>query len=149
MQEQVGFKTDRCRADYFNCCESLRFIIDHFISLSNGLGVCPVITRISEPFDGEVSQTHMDGRACDFRNEIGVGGIHLYTPEQIYSIMTDMNKRFPRDDMKLTCIHHAANTRYGRGPMHYHVQLLAKYKNDYALFCKEYGVSPKDTTKDA
>jgi hypothetical protein len=139
----VSFKNDRARSDYFEASAALRILIDHFISLSNKLGVIPVITRIAEPFSGEVSQTHMDGRACDFRNEIGVNGPKLYTNLQMVTLVEEMNARFPRGDNKPTCLHHSANTRNGRAPWHFHVQLEAKYKKDVEAFCRDHNIELK------
>ncbi len=75
-----------------------------------------IITRIKEVVCGD-SGVHEANRAFDARNEFEGG--RLYTDEQIKKIIEFMNTTYPRNDNKVTCIHHS----FSGGPFHLHVQL--------------------------
>ena len=90
-----------------------------------------IVTRILEPVQGE-SGVHTDHRAIDFRNEFEGG--RLYTDEQVKYLVEFMNNQFPRNDGKVTCIHHS----FAGGPHHFHIQL--------ATLTKTYGPSVQSKT---
>lgn len=78
-----------------------------------------IITRVKEKVEGS-SGVHEDNRAFDVRNEYDDGKF-LYTDEEIKRIVHHMNDLYPRNDGKVTCIHHSFNG----GPLHFHVQLAS------------------------
>lgn len=76
----------------------------------------PIITRIKEKIDGS-SGVHEAGRAVDFRNQHG--NDFMFSSEETRFLVSEMNRRFPRTDKKLTMIHHSFNN----GPYHFHLQI--------------------------
>lgn len=128
----VEFKTDREKQEYWQMNIALKVVADYFIDLSLKLGITPVVTRILEPVPGE-SGVHQAGRAIDFRNEHG--GRFLYTDAEALQLVEAMNKRFPRTDGRLVCIHHAAINHSipngPRAPYHFHCQIPYLWAADY------------------
>jgi len=84
-----------------------------------------IVTRVLETVPGE-SGVHTDYRAVDFRNEFEGG--FLYSEDQVKHLVEYMNNLYPRNDGKVTCIHHS----FDGGPLHFHVQLATLTKT-YAL----------------
>lgn len=128
----IEFKTDREKEEFEYAPEALRIVALYFASLSvDACGVTPVVTRIKRPVEGE-SGVHQDYRAIDFRDEVGVGGTRLYSPDQVEFLFKAMNLRFPRGDGKLVCIHHAfvnhKKADSGRAPYHFHLQIPAIWR---------------------
>lgn len=80
-----------------------------------------IVTRVLEPVEGE-SGVHKDLRAIDFRNEFDGG--FIYSEDQVKHLVSFMNEAFPRNDGKVTCIHHSFNG----GPHHFHIQLASSTK---------------------
>jgi hypothetical protein len=129
----VIFKTEREEKEFQESCPALKLVADYFVYLSiNNCGVTPVVTRILRPVEGE-SGVHQDYRAIDFRDEQGVDGPRLYTPAQASMLVNAINKKFPRTDGKLVCIHHAFTNHLEkdskRAPYHFHCQIAWAWKN--------------------
>ena len=112
----MRFKEPHMQAQYLSRPSKLLEACRYFAELSEEIGIEPVVTRVTDKVPGE-SGVHPAGRAVDFRDE--VGGSRLYTDEQVSSIVNAVNAKFPRDDGKLTCIHHSFNG----GPLHFHIQI--------------------------
>jgi hypothetical protein len=127
------YKTPREEQELEQACPALQLVAGYFEALSQRFGIEPVITRILEPIKGE-SGVHQDYRAVDFRNEMGVGGPRLYTDEQAKVLVDEMNKRFPRKDNKLVCIHHSfvnnKDPNSKPAPFHFHVQICWEWKKN-------------------
>lgn len=84
-------------------------------------GIEPTITRVFERIPG-ATETHPEGRAVDIRDEFA--GNHIYTPEQVRFLVSEMNRRFPMGKM-LCCIHHS----FKGGPEHFHIQVSRALAN--------------------
>ena len=129
----VQFKTTREQQEHEDAPQALRFVAHEFIKLSNEAGIIPVVTRLLRPVAGE-SGVHLDYRAIDFRDEMGVGGVRLYTHDLAEEIVKKMNSKFTRRDKYLVCIHHAfvshASTNSSRAPYHFHIQIPQYAKNE-------------------
>lgn len=128
----MKFKTPQEEEEFKYAPEALRVIAFYFDGLSrDACGVEPVVTRIKRKVDGE-SGVHQDYRAIDFRDEVGVGGPRLYTPDQVEFLYKALNLKFPRGDGKLVCIHHAfvnhKKPDSGRAPYHFHLQFPAIWR---------------------
>jgi hypothetical protein len=75
-----------------------------------------VITRLWDKVAGE-SGVHTDKRACDIRDEYS--GVYSFTTEQREKLLQFINEKWPRNDGKLTCIHHS----FSGAPHHFHLQI--------------------------
>jgi hypothetical protein len=130
----VLFKTPREELEFAKMPKALKDISIRFISYSNDMGIVPVVTRIMQPVLGE-SGVHLDNRAIDFRNEMGVGGSKLYTDAQAEELVKKIELDFPRRDGKLTIIHHAFirhdDILTSRAPYHFHIQISPYAKSVY------------------
>ncbi|HNA61489.1 MAG TPA: hypothetical protein PKW79_00225 [Rhabdochlamydiaceae bacterium] len=93
--------------------------LDAFSKMETGQEI--IITRIKEHICGS-SGVHEDNRAFDARNEFEGG--RLYTDEQVKKMVSYMNTVYPRNDGKVTMIHHS----FQGGPFHLHVQLATLTK---------------------
>lgn len=99
----------------------LKILVQDFCDLSNQYGIEPVVTRITDPVEGE-SGVHLDHRAADFRDEHE--GEFTYSEQQRLEILGYLNSKYFRNDGKLSVIWHAFNG----GPHHFHVQIAALTK---------------------
>ena len=99
--------------------EKLKEICNAFITISEEHLVDPVITRVSDPVEGE-SGVHTQHRAVDFRNQYfnGKHNVWLYSQETVDAIVNEINSRYPRNDGKLVCLHHS----FKGEPSHFHLQ---------------------------
>lgn len=75
-----------------------------------------IVTRVKEKIKGS-SGVHEENRAVDVRSEFEGG--QLYTEDQVKEMLTFMNSVWPRNDGKVTMIHHS----FKGGPKHFHIQL--------------------------
>ena len=109
MKEQY----DACPAKLLEVCEA-------FNQLSLKEGIEPVVTRVTDPVEGE-SGVHLQHRAVDFRNEYQDGKENrwLYPIETVEYIIDTLNRRFPRSDKRSVAIHHA----FRGGRYHFHLQI--------------------------
>jgi hypothetical protein len=114
------FKEAKYRDQLFAAHTVLIEIAKEFELISMTLGIEPVVTRVSDHFDGE-SGVHLYGRGLDFRNEHN--GTKLYTEEQVNLICDRINAKFKRYDGRPTILHHGFNG----GPEHFHVQVAANF----------------------
>ncbi len=111
------FKSPNLKEQLEAASPTLQKICAKFDELSqSNCGIECEITRVTDPVAGE-SGVHLDGRAADIRDQ------HedhvLYTSEQALFMVNNINMLFPRDDGKMTCIHHS----FGGGPLHFHLQV--------------------------
>lgn len=88
--------------------------LDNYSQMKTGQEI--IITRVREKIEGS-SGVHEDNRAFDVRNEFEGG--RLYTDDQVKDLVSYMNTVYPRNDGKVTMIHHS----FQGGPFHLHVQL--------------------------
>lgn len=116
----MKFKLPHYREQLYASPKKLLEVALYFEALSLRYKVEPVVTRVWDPVPGE-SGVHPAKRAVDFRDQYSVGNdtFHLYTEEQMISILNEMNSKFPRTDGKRVCIHHSFRT----GPEHVHIQI--------------------------
>lgn len=77
--------------------------------------VDPMLTRVLEAIPGD-SGVHEIGHGVDFRDQHD--GTFTFTPEQTQFLVSEMNRKFPRTDGKLSCIHHS----FCGGMFHFHLQ---------------------------
>lgn len=117
----MKFKNDLARGDYSILPAFLRKVCDDFETFSLYYGVEPVVTRVREAVP-EDSGVHEACRAVDFRSQYslpdGTMG-WLYTAQQAEDIVYQLNRKYPRDDGKPTCMHHS----FEGGPFHFHIQI--------------------------
>lgn len=104
------------RSQYAQVCSRLKKIVASFESLSLKYKVRAVITRVSDKVKGD-SGVHEDLRAVDIRGTFK--GKSYYTKIQVFNILRDINKLYPRSDGYKTAIYHS----YGDGPAHFHLQV--------------------------
>jgi hypothetical protein len=112
----VTYKTPDCETQLKASPTKLQEIADYFVHLSEGYGVDPCVTRVWDAVSGD-SGVHEAHRAVDFRDEHD--GRSLYTTGQVLAIVTDIKRKYPRDDGKLTCLHHS----FQGGLYHFHLQI--------------------------
>ena len=121
----IRFKNKRAQNDFQEIPTELRAII-FWISSYAGyyLGQTFItITRIREPLSEGKFETgiHVLGRAIDFRDEYqsANGRIHCFSSAQKEELLQMTAVRFPRNDGKLTLLHHSVNNE----PEHFHLQI--------------------------
>ena len=112
----MKYKTDRVFNELMAAPVMLQYVAEEFNRISRQLGVEPVLTRVLEEVEGS-SGVHEDYRGIDFRNEHK--GVFLYTYEEVLAIEKYINDKFPRNDGRVTCIHHG----FMGGPEHFHIQI--------------------------
>ena len=113
------FKSAEVERQYKLSPSVLRAIAEYFEELSLGYGVEPYVTRAWDRVSPNESGVHIERRALDFRSQRGSSGVPLYSGVQIESIVKAINKRYPREDDKQTCIYHS----FQGGPWHFHIQI--------------------------
>lgn len=99
----------------------LKFLAQDFGELAATLGIEPVVTRVTDPVQGE-SGVHTDYRAFDIRDEYN--GEFTYSESQRLMILKSLNAKYFRNDGKPSVIWHS----FGGGPHHFHVQIAALTK---------------------
>jgi hypothetical protein len=110
------FKEEGLSREYDQIPTGLKGVVEWFYHLSIAhFGITPVITRVLEHVDGD-SGVHEAKRGVDIRDQHD--GKSVYTPEQARFLLSEMNRRFPRTDGKLTMIHHS----FCGGMYHFHLQ---------------------------
>jgi len=114
------FKQPHMEAQYNALPEKLKDICNTFCTLSEDHLVTPVVTRVSDPVQGE-SGVHPLHRAVDFRNQKfdGKNNVWLYSQETVDEIVKAINEQYPRKDGKPTCLHHS----FQGGAFHFHLQV--------------------------
>ena len=117
----MKFKTPQLKVQYKHTPAILKLIFQFFETRSvNLFGIEPVITRLTDPFNGE-SGVHPANRAIDVRSEYRFHDINIktYKEQQVQILLSLVNYRFYRTDGKKTIIHHSFNG----GPHHFHIQV--------------------------
>ena len=116
----MKFKAAHIIKQYDILPDKLKEICESFDKISKENNISAVITRVSDPVDGE-SGVHLNFRAVDFRDEYFDGKVtrRLYTIETVEEIVNYINDQYPRQDERLVCIHHS----FGGGPAHFHLQI--------------------------
>lgn len=113
----MQFKDEGLKDELAHTPTMLQIMAEWFNQLSQTyFHIDPIVTRVFERVAGS-SGVHEIGHGVDFRDEHN--GTHLYAPEQVQFLVSSMNKRFPRSDDKLTCIHHS----FCGGMFHFHLQV--------------------------
>jgi len=110
------FKSPNMEKQLYNTPKELKRIAYDFEWLSKVFGVECVVTRVTDPVEGE-SGVHPDGRAVDFRDECG--GNYLYSKEDREFIVSFLNIKYARKDGKKCVIWHSFNG----APHHFHIQI--------------------------
>lgn len=118
----MKFKQAHMEEQYKQRPAKLKEVCEYFEELANECGREAVVTRVTDPVEGE-SGVHPAGRAVDFRNEVRGDAVtvFLFTPEQADAIVKKINEKYPRPDKKPVCLHHSFN----EGCLHFHVQIPA------------------------
>jgi hypothetical protein len=116
----VIFKQPQYESQYNALPKKLIEVCEFFNKLSLQHGVNPVVTRVTDPVEGE-SGVHPAHRAVDFRNQFfdGKSNKMLYPDEVVSIILDSINEKFKRDDGKLVAIHHS----FKGAPFHFHLQI--------------------------
>ena len=120
------FKTEEIRTQFYKSPSLLRAIALDIERLSKMFGIDPMITRVTDPVEGE-SGVHLDHRAVDFRVEYSddKGEIkRLYTVNQATAIEDFINRLYPRRDGFKTAIVHPSK----EGLSHIHCQIYDRVK---------------------
>jgi hypothetical protein len=112
----MQFKDDSLKEELARTPARLQIMGQWFCSLAvSHFAIDPILTRVFESIQVS-SGGHEAGRALDFRQEYG--GHDVFSPEQERFLVSEMNRRFPRSDKKLTCMVHS----FAGGPRHFHIQ---------------------------
>ena len=120
----MQFKDMVVEKEYEGAPLLLRIMAEEFEKFSSfNFGKEPVVTRVLEAIPGDAG-VHEDYRALDIRQEHD--GVFMYTPDEQDAILTYFNKRYKRNDGKLSIICHSFNG----SPFHFHLQI--------AVFTKAY-----------
>lgn len=116
----MPYKTEKVRQEFRDAPVILQMVGEEFKAISRSFGVDPVMTRVKERVKGS-SGVHEAYRGLDFRDEQRAEGksTFMYTKEQANAICQFINAKFPRNDGKLTCIHHSFKGK----EIHFHLQL--------------------------
>lgn len=112
----MKFKIDRLEGQYQATPARLQEICQHLEALLAEIGKPAIVTRVTDPVDGE-SGVHRDFRAVDFRYQYC--GVYPYPREQAEKIKDELNRAFPRKDRFQVCVLHS----FQGGAYHYHVQI--------------------------
>ena len=118
----MKFKKPHIKAQYDASPKKLLEVCEAFNQLSLKEGIEPVVTRVTDPVEGE-SGVHRAHRAVDFRNEFfdGKAKRWLYPIETVEHIVDALNKKFPRKDGKPVALHPS----FKNGAFHFHLQIPA------------------------
>ncbi len=125
----MNFKSPELEDELAKADTMVSVVCQWFSSLSIAhFNIAPTITRVLEHICGD-SGVHEAGRGADFRDEFN--DTFTYTAEQARFLVSEMNRRFPRKDNKLTCIHHS----FQGGPLHFHCQtgISGVTQTDYSV----------------
>jgi len=116
----MKFKKPHMKEQFDACPTKLLELCEAFNQLSLKEGIEPVVTRVTDPVEGE-SGVHLQHRAVDFRNEFHDGKAKrwLYPIETVDHIVDTLNKKFPRKDGKPVALHHS----FKNGAFHFHLQI--------------------------
>lgn len=120
----MKFKKPHIKVQFDACPKKLLDVCEAFNQLSLKEGIEPVVTRVTDPVEGE-SGVHRDHRAVDFRNEYVSGNSKrwLYPIETVEHIVKTLNEKFPRTDKKPVALHHS----FKGGAFHFHLQIPASW----------------------
>lgn len=120
----MKFKRPHLKAQYEASPQKLLEVCEAFNQLSLKEGIEPVVTRVTDPVEGE-SGVHRQHRAVDFRNEFFDGKTkrRLYPIETVEHILDSLNNKFPRKDNRVVAIHHS----FKGGAFHFHLQIPASW----------------------
>lgn len=116
----MKFKSATIMQQYEILPEKLKEICDEFDKLAKDNGITAIVTRVSDPVEGE-SGVHLDHRAVDFRNQYnnGTSLVCLFPMELVEEIVETINTLYVRQDKYKTIIHHSFNG----GMYHFHLQI--------------------------
>jgi hypothetical protein len=112
----MDFKEPHIKEQFDKAPVLLRLIAQDLEQIASFFGIQAVVTRITDPVQGE-SGVHLDYRALDIRDEHN--GNFTYPEVLRIAIINHLNKKYPRNDGKLTCIWHS----FGGAPHHFHLQI--------------------------
>ena len=114
------FKLPQYANQYSILPDKLKRVCELFEKLSLQHQINPVVTRVSDPVQFE-SGVHPVHRAVDFRNQYYDGTVNrwLYPQEVVDQIVNSINLAYPRDDGRVTCLHHS----FLGGEFHFHLQI--------------------------
>lgn len=104
------------KAQYDELPQVLKDICEEFTSLSVSFGIEPVVTRVSDPVEGE-SGIHRLKRAIDFRDEHE--GKFIYTTAQRDMLIERVQAMWERSDSKPIVVYHS----FRGAPHHFHLQV--------------------------
>lgn len=123
----MNFKEPQCSDQLYSSHPKLVEVANAFDTISNTFNIDAVVTRVWDAVCGD-SGVHEAHRAVDFRDETrGPNGSEfLYTADEINQIVGHINECYPRDDGKLTCIHHS----FQGMPYHFHIQIPLKWTKE-------------------
>lgn len=116
QKTKIKYKVPKLEKQLNECPLYLQYVAYSFGYKSNKMGIQPVVTRVTDPIEGE-SGVHPVGRAIDFRDEYLEKNV--FNENQIKRLVKEMNEEFPRTDGKKVCIHHS----FDGGPYHFHLQI--------------------------
>lgn len=115
------FESEKVEIEFEQCSPVLRFVVDHFAMLSMQAGVIPKVLRVAQH---KYELGHMENRAIDMLNEIGLGGTILYNANIAQKINGQMQERFPGI---VCCMCSTQNYREKfstrRAAMHFHIEI--------------------------
>lgn len=118
LKETMKFKEPKLSDELDQCPVFLKHMAQDFAAKAmERFNKEITITRVLEPVIGTESGVHQDWRAFDVRDEHD--DKFEFESHEAQFLINYMNEIYPRNDGKLTCIHHSANG----GPLHFHVQL--------------------------
>src|SRR6185369_16598409 len=100
----MKFKEPHMEAQFLSRPLRLLEVCKEFENLSETFGIEPIVTRVTDPVEGE-SGVHPAGRAVDFRDEHD--GVLMYTDAQTTTIIEYLNKKFERNNNKPMYLHHS------------------------------------------
>lgn len=111
----MQYKEPHLEAQLSDCPNLLRQMAIDFMLACEELGKPAIVTRVSDPVEGE-SGVHRENRAVDFRDEHA--GVRLFTDAEVETLLARINEKYPRRDGRKTLLHHS----FGDGPKHWHLQ---------------------------
>lgn len=114
----MNFKEPRLSEQFDKMPDLLKEISYEFAFMSYAMGIAPIVTRITDPVEGE-SGVHLANRAIDFRDEHK--GVSLYDKSDVMFLLQYFNGKYARNDNFHTLIWHAFNGM----PKHFHIQIAA------------------------
>ena len=123
----ILFESKEIEEQFNNLPGVLKYIFDFFVLISLQEKVVPKVLRI---LNHKYEVSHMNGRAVDVMNEMGIGGMHLFNPNAVDRILERMRERFPGLIIVSTNSQNWREKFGRRAAQHFHIEIPSEWHFD-------------------